>query len=64
MLKKEHAHFGKIESIISFLTKCRFLPKHMNGLIKRLRYGGEDLVKMEEKNLVTMEWEFHFIKPK
>ena len=63
MLKKEHAHFGKIEGIIRFLTKFRILPKHMIGLIERLRYGGEELVKMEEENLVTMDWEFHFIKP-
>ena len=63
MLKKEHAHFGRIERIINILTKCKFLPKHMKGLIERLRYGGNDLVEMEEQNLVTMDWEFHFIKP-
>ena len=40
------------------------LPKYMNDLIKRLRSGGNDLVEMEKKNLLTTIWDFNFEKPK
>jgi sterol 24-C-methyltransferase len=64
LLKNEHAHFGKIETLIKYLTKIYILPNYMNNLIKRLRSGGDDLVELEEKNLLTMCWEFILEKPK
>ena len=35
----------------------------MYNLILRLRKGADDLIKMEKQNLVTMTWEFYFMKP-
>ena len=63
MLKREHQNYQKIEDKIKLLSKCHLIPKHMNDLIDRLRYGGNDLVEMEENNLITMTWEFYFRKP-
>lgn len=62
-LRKEHQHFGRIETACSILTKCRILPNYFNDIIKRLRYGADDLIQMEEKNLLTMTWDFTFQKP-
>ena len=62
-LKKEHQHFGKIETSCRILTKCHILPNYFNDIIKRLRYGADDLIQMEEKNLLTMTWDFTFQKP-
>ena len=61
-LKNEHANYQKIENKIKFLSKCKFLPKHMPYLIDRLRFGADDLVEMLEKNMMTMTWDFYFQK--
>ena len=63
MLIKEHANFNKIEKIIKFCSKIKLLPSYMPYLMKRLRFGGDDLVKLEENNLLTMDWDFYFQKP-
>lgn len=58
LLVKEHQHFDNIEMVIKYLTKIYVIPDYMNNLIMRLRYGAADLIEMEEKNLITMTWEF------
>lgn len=63
LLINEHAHFNGIEKLVNFCSKLRILPSYMPELIKRLRFGGDDLVKMEENNLLTMDWDFCFKKP-
>jgi sterol 24-C-methyltransferase len=63
LLIKEHNHFDKIQKIIYFCTRCKIIPSHMYDLILRLRKGGNDLVEMEKQNLLTMDWEFYFMKP-
>ena len=63
MLKREHQNYQKIENKIKLLSKFHLIPRHMVDLIERLRYGGNDLVEMEENNLLTMTWEFYFQKP-
>ena len=63
LLIKEHAHFNGIEKLVNFCSKLGILPNYMPELIKRLRFGGDDLVKMEENNLLTMDWDFCLQKP-
>lgn len=62
MLKKEHKHFDKIESIIWFLTKIYILPFYMIDIIKRMRRGAEELIEAEEMKLLTLTWDFIFEK--
>ncbi len=62
MLLREHAHFDLVEKGVRFLTAVRVLPAYMNGLLARLRAGGNDLVEMERENLLTMDWDFVFVK--
>jgi len=64
LLIKEHDHFNLIEKLIWFATKIRLLPSYMPDLMKRLRFGGDDLVELEQRNLLTMDWDFCFQKPK
>ena len=63
VLKKTHEDFNNIENCIYMLSKCNVIPPHLNGLIKRLRKGGDNLITMEEDMLLTMGWEFYFKKP-
>lgn len=62
MLKREHALFQRIESLVKMMTFCRILPGHMPLVLRRLRHGGDELVCMEEQELLTMTWEFLFRK--
>ena len=63
LLIKEHAHFNGIEKLVNFCSKLSILLSYMPELIKRLRFGRDDLVKMEDNNLLTMDWDFYFQKP-
>jgi sterol 24-C-methyltransferase len=63
LLVKEHDNFNSIEKIIKLFTNLNILPNYMPELMKRLRYGGDDLIIMEENNLITMNWDFYFQKP-
>ena len=62
MLIREHAHFDIVETVVRFLTAVHVLPAYMNDLLARLRDGGNDLVEMERENLLTMDWDFVFVK--
>ncbi len=62
MLIREHAHFDVVERVVRLLTAVRVLPAYMNDLLARLRDGGNDLVEMERENLLTMDWDFVFVK--
>jgi len=62
LLIREHAHFNIVEKVVRCLTAVRLLPAYMNDLLARLRDGGNDLVEMEQANLVTMDWDFVFVK--
>ena len=62
MLIREHAHFDIVETVVRCLTAVHVLPAYMNDLLARLRDGGNDLVEMERANLLTMDWDFVFVK--
>lgn len=64
LLKSEHANYDRINKFIKFLQSCKLIPNHISALIKRLRDGAEDLIKMEEKELLTMNWNIVLEKPK
>ena len=64
MLKSEHKNYEYIQKIIKILTALYILPKHLNDLIKQLRFGAEDYIEMCEKNLFTANCEVIFEKPK
>ena len=63
LLINEHKHFDDVENFIYFLSCVKFVPSYMNDIVKRIRYGAEDLIEMEKQNLLTMAWDYQFVKP-
>jgi sterol 24-C-methyltransferase len=61
-LEREHAHFGLLQWAVKWGVRMCLLPKYMNGLLERVRDGGEELVTMEREGLLTMVWDFVFVK--
>ena len=62
LLIKEDRNFWFIEKLVNFLVWICILPNKFNTLFRRLRYGGNDLIKMEKENLITMNYKFIFKK--
>ena len=63
MLIHEHAHFDMLEKLVYVCTCLRVLPAYMPDLMARLRDGGDDLVTMEREGLISMTWDFVYVKP-
>ena len=62
MLIHEHAHFDMLEKLVYVCTCLSVLPAYMPDRMARLRDGGDELVTMEREGLITMDWDFVFVK--
>ena len=63
-IKKEVALYGRFETIFSFLTSLRILPRKIFLLVRRMHANSESYIKAEELGLISLNWYAIMTKPK
>jgi sterol 24-C-methyltransferase len=53
LIENADKFYTRMGKLISFLTKCKIIPRHFKLLFDRLSQGGEDFVKADRMGLVT-----------
>ena len=64
MIKKEVSLYDKYESIVSFLSTIRLIPRKIFLMIRRMHANCESYIKAEEEELISLNWYAVMQKPK
>lgn len=62
-IKKEVALYENYQTIFSFLTRIKILPRKIFLLIKRMHANAESYIKAEEEGLIDLNWYAIMQKP-